>query len=153
MKVSPLKTLVFSGVKILALAAVAYGGTDSAGTDSEANTESYDGPMISESMNQLAIRASTRNREFIDATIQQNGREISLALDIECAESEEAAKKTARYLWTELLRIIKQFGPDSNPTPSEVGTGDFDYLVGVSCADGTTVATGVKSRDSAEIVW
>ena len=109
--------------------------------------------MISESMKQLAIRASTRNREFIDATIQQSGREISLELNIECAESEEAAKKTARYIGKELLRMIKQFGPDANPTPSEVGTGDFDYLVGVSCADGTTVATGVKSRDSTEIVW
>ncbi len=153
MRVSVLRTTVSLGIGILVLLAIACGSADSQTTDVENDPASYDGPMIRESMKQLALRAAGRNREFLNATILQNGREVSLTLSIDCAESEEKAKTTARFLGEELLRMIKQFGPDSDPDRSGIGTGDFDYLVGVSCADGTTIANGVKPQDSAAIVW
>ena len=153
MRASVLRATVSLGIGILVLVAIACGSADSETTDVENDPASYDGPMIRESMKQLAIRAAGRNREFLKATILQNGREVSLALSIDCAESEEKAKTTARFLGEELLRMIKQFGPDSDPDRSGIGTGDFGYLVGVNCADGTPIAKGVKAQNSAEIVW
>jgi hypothetical protein len=150
---SVLRTTVSLGVGILVLVAIACGSTDSAATDVESDSASYDGPIFRDSMKELAIRAAGRNRELLNATIQQNGRDVFLALTIDCSESEEKANKTARFLGEELLRMIKQFGPDSDPDSSVIGTGDFDYLVGVSCADGTTIAKWVKAQDNAEIVW
>ena len=153
MRVSVFRTTVSLGIGILVLLAIACGSADSETTDVENDPASYDGPMIRESMKQLAIRAAGRNREFLNATILQNGREVSLALSIDCADSEEKAKTTARFLAEELLRMIKQFGPDSDPSSTAIGTGDFDYLLGVNCADGTSIAKGVKAQNSAEIVW
>ena len=153
------KTGILLVFGLLALAAIACSGeatqpaSDSAATDVEGKPAIYEGPIFRDSMKQLAIKASHRNRELLEATIQQDGREISLALNIECAASEEKAKTTARFLGEELLRMIKKFGPDLDPTTSEIGTGEFDYLVGVTCADGTSIAKGAKASGSAEIVW
>ena len=144
---------------ILALAAIACGSdakqppSDSSGTAFESGPAIYDGPVFRESMTSLAIKAAGRNRELIDAAITQDRREVSLVLNIKCDPSEEKATKTARFLGEELLRMIKKIGPDSDPTNSEIGTGEFDYLVGVTCADGTSIAKGVKTSDSAGIVW
>ena len=104
------------------MVAIACGSADSETTDVENDPASYDGPMIRESMKQLAIRAAGKNREFLNATILQNGREVSLALSIDCAESEEKAKTTARFLAEELSRMIKQLGPDSDPYSAAIGT-------------------------------
>lgn len=153
MKVSVLRMTISLGIGILVLAAVACGSSDSVTTDVVSDPASYDGPIFRESMKELAIRAETRNREFINATIMQIAREVTLTLTIACAESEEKAKTTARFLAKELLRMLKQFGPDEDPPSSVIGTGDFDYQVGVSCADGTSIAEGLKAKDSAEIVW
>ena len=153
MKVSVLRMTISLGIGILVLVAVACGSSDSVTTDVVSDPASYDGPIFRESMKELAIRAETRNREFINATIMQIAREVTLTLTIACAESEEKAKTTDRFLAKELLSMLKQFGPDEDPPSSVIGTGDFDYLVGVSCADGTTIAKGVKAQDNAEIVW
>ena len=122
MRVSVFRTTVSLGIGILVLLAIACGSADSETTDVQNYPASYDGPMIRESMKQLAIRAAGKNREFLNATILQNGREVSLALSIDCAESEEKAKTTARFLAEELSRMIKQLGPDSDPSSAAIGT-------------------------------
>ena len=150
---------IFLVFGLLALAAIACGGestqpaSDSPATNVETEPAIYDGPIFRDSMKELAIRVSHRNRELLEATIQQDGRELSLVLTIECAASESTAKKTARFLGEELLRLIKKFGPDSDPTTSAVGIGDFVYLLGVTCANGTSIANGMKASDSTEIAW
>ena len=61
------KTGVLLGAVFLALAAIACGGeatqpaSDAAAADVESKSETYDGPIIRESMKQLAIRAVERN--------------------------------------------------------------------------------------------
>ena len=69
MKVSVLRMRISLGIGILVLVAVACGSSDSVTTDVVSDPASYDGPIFRESMKELAIRASTRNREFINATI------------------------------------------------------------------------------------
>ena len=155
-----LRNGVLLGIGLLALAAIACSSeaspsaSDSAATDVEEESNSYDGPILRGTLTERTIFQSVaKNRELTGATIDQNAGEIALQLSIECAASEEKAQKTARYLGEELLRSIKWSGPDSDPTISEVGTGDFDYTIGVACTDGTNMAKGLKASDSAEIVW
>jgi hypothetical protein len=155
-----LRNGVLLGIGLLTLAVIACSSeaspsaSDSAVTNVEEESANYDGPILRDSLkNRTILRTVAKHRELTEATVEQNAGEISIQLRIECAASEEKAKNTARYLAEELLRSIKRSGPDKDPTLSEVGTGDFDYTVGVACTDGNSMAKGLKVSGSAEIVW
>ena len=117
-------------------------------SDSSAS-ESSTARTLRESVKELVISSFLTNPAVADMTIEQNGSAVSLVMVVDCATSQDSAKK----MGDRFLRLVKQFGPDSDPSTTELGTGDYDYVVGVSCANGTELARGAKTSDSATITW
>lgn len=104
---------------------------------------------LSESAKDLAIGVITGYDEVLDAAISQDGRDLSLVVIVGCATSEEVAKN----LGDNFVRLVKTFGPELAPTGTEIGKGDFDYLVGVYCGNERKLAQGAKVRNAGNITW
>ena len=95
------------------------------------------------------IKSYLTNPDISEVTISQDGSALSFVMIVNCATSEDAA----RTMGEGFVRKVKQWGPDPDPTTAEIGTGEYDYSVGISCENGTTIAKGSKTSDSSEIVW
>jgi hypothetical protein len=106
-------------------------------------------PMLPDSVRDYVLKNIMMNREVLESKIVQDGMEVSPVLIIDCAASET----TAKSLGNKFLRAVKRFGPDQTPTRKEIGAGDFDYLIGVSCGDGSNIIQRAKASDSSEITW
>ena len=150
---------IFLGVLVAAV--IACGGDDTQKSqDSQGSPDATavskalfaDGtiaPMVPYSVRDFAVKRMSMDREVLESKIIQDGREVSLVLVIDCP----SAETTAKSLGNKFLRAVKRFGPDQTPTRKEIGTGDFDYLINLSCGDGSNVAQGGKVSNASEITW
>ena len=144
-----LRMAIFMGLGILAIAAVAC-GSDDAPTASDSQTSAVsDVPTLRESVKDIVIRTYITNPDISEVTINQDGNSLSLLMIVNCATSEDAA----RSMGERFVRLVKQWSPDPDPTTAEIGTGDYNYSVGISCENGTTIAKGSKTSGSAKIAW
>ncbi len=96
----------------------------------------------------MAVPSIQEYVEVRDAAISQDGDTYSLVLVVDRATSTERAKE----LGDNFVRMVKSFGPDDSPG-QEIGSGTYDYLIGIYYPDGEQVALGAKSRISTRITW
>ena len=139
------------GIGILALAAVACSGGSDLGTPVPPSEST--GPLIlTQTAKDMAITTIKGFPAVLDATVSQDEGDLSLEVVVECGTSETYAKN----MGDNFARMIKTFGPEAaptDPTGSEIGTGDFNYLVKVFCGTDTDIALGAKDRNSPNIDW
>ena len=83
-----------------------------------------------------------------DASIQKEGRLISLVLIVDYATSEDYAKQLA----DNFVRMFKSLS-DDDPPAKEIGRGIYDYLVGVYFPNESVLVLGGKVRASPHITW
>ena len=148
MKTSVLKKAAFVGIGILATAVVAC-SSGASSSDAGSETDFTDVPLYESAITQIR-RVLTFNREVINATINYDDGNFSLGLIVDCAITDERVVKS---LGTNFVRQVKIFSPDPRPRGSQIGTGDHDYLIDVSCGDGGDVAKGAKVSNAFEITW
>jgi hypothetical protein len=65
----------------------------------------------------------------------------------------ETSEAVAQSLGDKFVRLIKQWGPEDNPSRPEIGSGDYDYQINVSCGGASAIAKGSKASDSTSIAW
>ena len=85
---------------------------------------------------------------MLDASVTQKQQELSLVIVVRNGTSGERS----RELGDNFVRLVKTFGPEPNPEV-KIGTGTFDYLIGVYFPDQTQVALGAKASSSPQITW
>jgi hypothetical protein len=105
-------------------------------------------PQLTDEQKELAISSIKGYTEVQDAAIQQDGKQLSLAIIVGYATNEE----TAKDLGDSFVRFVKSFGPEDAPQ-KEIGPGIYDYLVGVYYPDKTQVALGAKCSSCRKITW
>lgn len=136
------------GIGILALAAVACSGGSDSGTPVPPSGST--GPLIlTQTAKDMAITTIKGFPAVLDATVSQDAADLSLEVVVEWGTSETYAKN----MGDNFARMIKTFGPEAAPTGSEIGAGDFNYLVRVFCGTDTDIALGAKDRNSPNIDW
>ena len=107
------------------------------------------GPTRSNAQAQdLAIQSIKQNPLVLDAAISQRGNQFSLVLVVNRATNQRAA----RELGENFVRMFKGFSDDANPG-RDIGTGKYDYLIGVYFSDRTEIALGAKAASSSRITW
>jgi hypothetical protein len=105
-------------------------------------------PQLTDEQKELAISSIKGYTEVQDAAIQQDGKQLSLAIIVGYATNEE----TAKDLGDSFVRLVKSFSPEDAPQ-KEIGPGIYDYLVGVYYPDKTQVALGAKCSSCRKITW
>ena len=83
-----------------------------------------------------------------DAAIAQDGRKLSLVIIMNAAATEEYAKEVGENF----VRYLKSTSPDESPG-KEVGSGIYDYLIGVYTPTEKAIAEGAKARGARRISW
>lgn len=134
------------GFGVLAIAAIACGSSE-APTGSGSEAKAVD--TVRESIKDIVIRSFMTNPAISELSITQDGNEMALAMVVDCSTSFDSAKA----MGDRFVRLLKQFSPDLDPSTTEIGTGDYNYQVGVSCENGTSIAKGSKTTESATVVW
>ncbi len=137
---------LFFGFGILAIAAIACGSSD-APTGSGSEAKAVD--TVRESVKDIVMKSFMTNPAVSELSITQDGNEMALVMVVDCSTSFDSAKS----MGDRFVRLLKRWSPDLDPSTTEIGTGDYNYLVGVSCDNGTTIAKGSKPTDSASIAW
>ena len=95
-----------------------------------------------------ALRFIEDYEGVIDAAITQDGMKLNLVIVVERRINETVAKMFGENF----VRTVKMVGPDSRPW-DDLGTGEYDYLVGVYYVDQQQVALGAKVSGSPRISW
>ena len=144
-----LKTTVFLGIGILAVVAIACGSDAVRSGSGSDGQPAKSVEQLRESVKDIVIKTIKVNREISEATISQNGSELALVLIVDCETSEAVAKS----LGDKFVRLVKRWGPDDDPSRPEIGSGDYDYQVDVSCGGASAIAKGAKTRNSTSITW
>ena len=141
-----LKMAIFLGLGIVAIVAIACGSDDgSTTTGSEAKAVD----TVRESIKDIVIRSFMTNPAVSEMSITQDGNDMALVMVVDCSTSIDSAKS----MGDRFVRLLKQFSPDLDPSTTELGTGDYNYQVGVSCENGTSIAKGSKTSGSTQIAW
>ena len=96
----------------------------------------------------MAVLAIQEYAEVRDAAINEEGDAYSLVLVVAGGTSTERAKE----LGDNFVRMVKSLGPDDSPG-QEIGSGIYDYLIGICYPDGEQVALGAKAKISTQITW
>lgn len=141
-----LKMAIILGFGILAIAAIACSSND-ASTGSGTEAKAVD--TVRESVKDIVMKSFMTNRSISELSITQDGNDMSLVMVVDCSTSLESAK----IMGDRFVRLLKQFSTDLDPSTAEIGTGDYNYVVGVSCENGNSIAMGSKTSDSAQIAW
>ncbi len=141
-----LKMAIFLGLGILAIAAIAC-GSDNGSTATGSEAKAVD--TVRESVKDIVMKSFMTNPDISDLSITQDGNEMSLVMVVNCSTSFDSAKS----MGSRFVRLLKRWSPDLDPSTTEIGTGDYNYQVGVSCENGTSIAKGLKTTDSATIAW
>ena len=144
-----LRMVIFMGLGILAIAAIACGSDDAPTASGSQNSAVSDAPTLRESVKDIILKSYLTNPDISEVTISQDGSSLSLLMIVNCATSEDAA----RSMGERFVRLVKRWSPDPDPTTAEIGTGEYNYSVGISCENGTTIAKGSKTSGSAQIAW
>ena len=98
------------------------------------------------------VIASIEDRpEVVDAAVRlrrDRPCQISLALIV----THPLIESEAQALGDSFLRLVKSLGPDTSPGRS-IGSGTYDYLIGVYALDETQLALGAKVSGAERITW
>ena len=144
-----LKMTVVLGIGILAVVAIAC-GSDAVRSGSGSDGQSAKSvEPLRESVKDIVLQMIKANREISEATISQNNSEVALVLIVDC----ETTEAVAQSLGKRFVRLVKQWGPDDDPSRPEIGPGDYDYKVTVSCGGASAIATGSKTSEGTSITW
>ncbi|MEE8472320.1 MAG: hypothetical protein V3S82_04035 [Dehalococcoidia bacterium] len=121
-----------------------------AGCATETETPPPPPPILSELTKRLAIDQIfiTGYPHVQNATVTQNGRELSLALVVVPETSEAQAKE----IGGSFVRLVKSFSIGTNPGQG-TGGGAFDFLITVTYPDTAVVAQGAEMGSSGQITW
>ena len=105
-------------------------------------------PEIAEAIKGAAVASIGAYVEVVDASIVQEGRELSLDLTVVSGRSQEQA----RELGASFVRMVKLMGPEE-PPEAQIGAGLYDYVVLVRDEGRQILASGTKSRKNADMTW
>lgn len=105
-------------------------------------------PEITEQQKSFAIDGIMEYSLVEDADVFQDGEDLTLVIIVNPAINEEYAKELA----DNFVRMVKTFSEEENPG-SEIGTGIYNYLVGVYTPSEEEVVIGYKSKDLDHITW
>ena len=110
-------------------------------------------PLALSPEQQAAAVAEIKKQEgVLDAVVNQGeGRRLNLIITVGDGTNETRA----RELGESFVRLVKDIGPDVDPSPGEIGAGHrgYNYLVRVNLPDGKAVALGDKRWDLTSILW
>ena len=98
--------------------------------------------------NATIIATMKQNPGVLDAAISQQGERVSLVLIVHPLTNESGA----RQLGDNFVRMFKSLSDDEAPGRS-IGTGKYDYLIGVYYPNENKVAQGAKSRVAQGVSW
>ncbi len=104
--------------------------------------------QISEEIKEIVIGSISGYQSVQDAAIDQEGRAISLVLVVASGTNEEHAKE----LGENFVRMLKSLSQDEPPS-RVIGSGIYDYMIGVYDPNGESLALGVKARTTDRIRW
>ena len=102
----------------------------------------------SASYESMAISIIKEERQVLDAAISQSGDQLSLVLIVSAATN----SRRAQQLGENFVRLVKTLSPD-DPPGRQVGTGTYDYLIGVYYPNEKPVARGAKVSFARDISW
>lgn len=105
-------------------------------------------PPLTETQKSLAIETIKDYPRVRDAAVVQDGSDLTLAIIVDYATSEEYAKE----LGDNFVRLVKTFSEDESPH-KRIGKGIYNYLVGVYYPNEELVVMGAKSSTSDHITW
>ena len=103
---------------------------------------------LTSSMKDIAVASIQAYPQVRDAAISQDGKTLSLVIVVASATSPQRAQE----LGDNFVRMVKSQSQDT-PPGKEIGTGIYDYLVGVYYPNEKLVAQGAKSRVAKRISW
>lgn len=103
---------------------------------------------LSAELRASAVASITDDRRVVDAAIAQDGRTFSLVVIVGFATNEEYAKTVG----DNFVRMVKALSDDENPGKT-IGSGKYDYIIGVYYPNEAPVAIGAKARSSSGITW
>jgi len=103
---------------------------------------------ITDTARDMAINSITQHEEVRDAAVEQKGADVSLVIIVDYSTSPDRA----RQLGDNFVRLVKTFSEDESPQ-KEVGTGIYNYLVGVYYPNIEEVVLGAKDKTSPHITW
>ena len=99
----------------------------------------------------LVVASIEDHPEVVDAAVRirpDRPCEISLALIV----THRLIEPEAQALGDSFLRLVKSLGPDTSPGKS-IGSGAYDYLIGVYMRDETQLALGAKVSAAERVTW
>ena len=112
-------------------------------------------PLALSPEQQAAAVAEIKKQDgVLDATINP-GLGTTGRLDLIITVRDGTNETRARELGENFVRLVKDIGPDVDPSPGEIGAGHrgYNYLVRVNLPDGQAVALGDKRWDLTSILW
>ena len=123
------------------------------GSDKKTEPESNEPvPIMSEEEKELAIAIIVGYREVTAAEITQENSILDLVLVVKLGTGNTVAKKLA----DQFIRTVKTVGPDENPATygnRQIGTGKFNYYIGIYYPDKTELLMGTKFAVDSTISW
>jgi len=106
-------------------------------------------PILSSSAIEDACDAARAEDFVIDAALTQHGRTVSLSLVV----STETQPETAKALGERFVGLIKTAAlVEPNPN-TEIGAGEFDYIIHISSPDTKLIAQGRKTTIDTQLQW
>ena len=105
-------------------------------------------PKLSEETKSDAIDFIMGESLVRDAAITQDGSKLTLVVIVNAAATEGYAKEVGENF----VRYLKATGPDENPG-KEVGSGIYDYLIGIYTPTEAVIAEGAKVDIARKISW
>lgn len=103
---------------------------------------------ITEQQKSFAVDGIMEYSLVEDADVFQDGEDLNLVIIVNPAINEEYAKELA----DNFVRMVKTFSEDENPG-REIGTGIYNYLVGVYTPSEEEVVIGYKNKNLDHITW
>lgn len=104
---------------------------------------------VGEDIEDVVINQIKQDPMVLDAAIvQKSKKDINLALIV----SYKTSKGKAKQLGDNFMRLFKSLS-DDEPPGKQIGTGIYDYMIGVYYPDKKRLAFGAKVRTSPFISW
>ena len=140
--------LIISGVFLLFFVSCVGLIVGLSGNDPSPSPRAVAAPPVTQEQIHLATTSIKSYDMVQDAAITQRGRQVSLAVVVGAATSEQHA----REIGDNFVRMVKSFSDDTRPS-KEIGPGVYDYLIGVYYPGQQQVVMGAKARNARNIRW
>ena len=98
---------------------------------------------------EMAVLGIEQYDDVLEASIAQDGEDLSLAIKVPYAMSAERA----RQLGDNFVRMVKTISKDGEAPGTAIGRGEYDYLITVFMPNGSPIAQGAKVGSSPRITW